>query len=81
MYTFLSFFDCEPQTSSNLPPILLAFQGGDKFALDAYSVAKGELEMVDSKVGYHQTDFSAIRRTTEGIISIDFDGTLQVLRF
>jgi len=82
MYTFMSFFESLPEkTMSSEPPILLAFQGGDKFALDAYSFENGELELVDTKIGYHKTDFSAIKRTKQGIISVDFDGTLQIFKF
>ena len=82
MYTFLSFFETQtPAVAANGPPVLLAFQGGDKFALDAYSIANGELSLVDTKIGYHNTDFSAIRKTPSGIVSVDFDGVLQILRF
>lgn len=88
MYTYLSFYEPElPQEfrkiSNNQPPIILAFQGGDKFALDAYSLEQGSgtLNMVATKENYHETDFSAIRRTREGIVSIDFEGNLKIFKF
>lgn len=82
MYTFLSFYEPEDlPASSQEPPVILAFQGGDKFALDTYSLESGQLNMVATKERYHRTDFSAIRSCRDGIVSFDFEGNMQIMKF
>jgi hypothetical protein len=82
MYTFLNFYEPGNLTNEgNSAPVILAFQGGDKFSLDAYVLENGELELANTKERYHRTDFSAIRRCKDGIVSIDFEGNMNILKF
>lgn len=61
-------------------PVVLAFQGGDGYNLDAYIVMKhNEVELLHSFEGYHQNDFTAVRSVAGYIFSVDFQGNMNVL--
>lgn len=61
-------------------PVILAFQGGCRYNLDAYIVAKhNELELLHSIEKYHRSDFSAIRSEDGCVFSVDFEGNMNIL--
>lgn len=70
---------CFDYVSSRLP-VILAFQGGAGYNLDAYIVTKhNTLDLIHSVRGYHKNDFSAIRSLGRKVFSVDFDGNMNIL--
>ena len=76
LYSYLNF-----ELSFEGKPLLLAFQCGDSYFLDAYLLDKSQLKVLHQQKNFHATDFSAIRMFNKKLFSLDFEGKLRIIDF
>ena len=74
MYSYINFdYKC------NGVPLAIAFQPEDERRCDVFAFIDGKLELAYTKMGYHSSDFTAIRAVSGKIVSIDYNGVMRIL--